>query len=370
MQTNPFSERLESFRSLMQQQDLDAFLVAVPENRYYLSGFEAEDLLLTESSGCLLITGMEKYLLTDSRYEEAARQEARDFKLAIYSTGLKQLLPDLLLELKTERLGVEAHFLTLKKFKEVEEALSKARPTAKIVATEDLVERLRIIKDDTEIEKILKSIRLTEKALHAVWNALAPGKTEREMAWLIEKTIRENGGQAVSFPPIVAAGRNAALPHAVPTDRRIENGETVILDLGSKLDGYCSDMTRTWISGAPGPKLKEIYKIVREAQLAAQDKIRAGIDSAVVDSAARDLIGDAGYGDKFGHGLGHGVGLAVHEKPGLRKVDPTQLEENMVVTVEPGIYLPGFGGVRLENMVRVTRTGCELLTREELFYQW
>ncbi len=128
MQTNPFSERLESFRSLMQQQDLDAFLVAVPENRYYLSGFEAEDLLLTESSGCLLITGMEKYLLTDSRYEEAARQEARDFKLAIYSTGLKQLLPDLLLELKTERLGVEAHFLTLKKFKEVEEALSKARP--------------------------------------------------------------------------------------------------------------------------------------------------------------------------------------------------------------------------------------------------
>ena len=369
MQTNPFSERLESFRGLMLQQDLDAFLVAVPENRYYLSGFEAEDLLLTESSGCLLITRTDKYLLTDSRYEEAARQEARDFKLAIYSTGLKQLLPDLLLELKTERLGVEAHFLTLKKFKEVEEALSKARPTAKIVATEDLVERLRIIKDDTEIEKILKSIRLTEKALHAVWNALAPGKTEREMAWLIEKTIRENGGQAVSFPPIVAAGPNAALPHAVPTDRRIEDGETVILDLGSKLDGYCSDMTRTWISGAPDPKLKEIYKIVREAQLAAQNKIRAGIDSVVVDSAARDLIGDAGYGDKFGHGLGHGVGLAVHEKPGLRRVDPTQLEENMVVTVEPGIYLPGFGGVRLENMVRVTRTGCELLTREELFYQ-
>ena len=156
---------------------------------------------------------MEKYLLTDSRYEEVARQEARDFKLAIYSTGLKQLLPDLLLELKTERLGVEAHFLTLKKFKEVEDALSKARPTAKIVATEDLVERLRIIKDDTEIEKILESIRLTEKALHAVWNALAPGKTEREMAWLIEKTIRrEIGGQAVSFPRIVACRPPACGP--------------------------------------------------------------------------------------------------------------------------------------------------------------
>ncbi|MGA2404226.1 MAG: Xaa-Pro peptidase family protein [Syntrophobacteraceae bacterium] len=370
MQTNPFSERLGRFRSLMLQEELDAFLVAVPENRYYLSGFEAEDLLLTESSGCLLITQTAKYLLTDSRYEEAARQEAPDFKLAIYSTGFKQLLPELLLELKTERLGVEEHFLTFKRFKEVEEALSKARPSAKVIATEDLVERLRIIKDDAEIEKIRKSIMLTEKALHAVWNALAPGRTEKEMAWLIEKTIRESGGQAVSFPPIVATGPNAALPHAVPTDRRIGAGESVILDLGSKLDGYCSDMTRTWVSGAPDPKLKQIYNIVRQAQLSAQDKIRAGMDSVVVDSAARDLIADAGYGDSFGHGLGHGVGLAVHEKPGLRKVDPTLLEENMVVTVEPGIYLPGFGGVRLENMVRVTGTGCELLTSEELFYRW
>ncbi len=354
----------------MVQQDLDAFLVAVPENRYYLSGFEAEDLLLTESSGCLLITLTEKYLLTDSRYEEAARQEAQDFKLAVYPTGIKQLLPGLLLDLGTERLGVEAHFLSQKRFKEIEEALLKARPQAKVIATEDLVERLRIIKDDTEIEKIRESIRLTEKALHAVWNALAPGRTEKDMAWLIEKTIRESGGQAVSFPPIVAAGPNAALPHAVPTGRRIGAGEGVILDLGSKLNSYCSDMTRTWLPGAPDPKLMEIYKIVREAQLAAQDKIRAGIDSVAVDSAARDLIENAGYGDRFGHGLGHGVGLAVHEKPGLRKVDPTQLEENMVVTVEPGIYLPGFGGVRLENMVRVTRTGCELLTREELFYPW
>jgi Xaa-Pro aminopeptidase len=190
------------------------------------------------------------------------------------------------------------------------------------------------------------------------------------MAWLIEKSIREGGGQAVSFPPIVATGPNAALPHAVPTDRRIGTGETVILDLGSKLDGYCSDMTRTWVSGPPGPKLMEIYKMVRQAQLAAQDKIRDGVDSVSVDSAARDLIRNAGYGDNFGHGLGHGVGLAVHEKPGLRKVAPTRLEENMVITVEPGIYLPGFGGVRLENMVRVTKNGCELLTREELFYNW
>jgi Xaa-Pro aminopeptidase len=370
MQKNTLSERLERFRSIMLEEELDTFLVSVPENRYYLSGFEAEDLLLTESSGCLLITQSAQYLLTDPRYEEAARKEAPDFKLAIYSTGLKQLLPELFSALKSERLGVEEHFLTVKRFREVEEALSIVRPSAALIPCEDLVERLRIRKDDAEIEKIQRSIRLTEKALQTVWDALAPGKTEKEMAWLIEKTIREGGGQAVSFPPIVATGQNAALPHGVPTDRRIGSGEMVILDLGSKLEGYCSDMTRTWVSGVPDPKLVEIYKTVRQAQLAAQDKIRAGIDSVAVDSAARDLIRDAGYGDNFGHGLGHGVGLAVHEKPGLRKVEPTLLDENMVVTVEPGIYLPGFAGVRLENMVRVTKMGCELLTREEFFYDW
>ncbi len=370
MEKNIFSERVERFRKIMLHEELDAFLVAVPENRYYLSGFEAEDLLLTESSGCLLITQTAKYLLTDPRYEGAAKEEAPDFELAIYSTGLKQLLPELFLQLKCDRVGVEEHFLTIKRFAEVKEALLKARPSGAVIGAEDLVERLRIIKDDEEIEKIRKSIRLSETALQAAWNVLAPGKIEKEIAWLIEKTIREGGGDAVSFPPIVAAGPNAALPHAVPTGRRIGEGDTVILDLGSKLDGYCSDMTRTWIYGRPAPKIMEIYKAVRQAQLAAQEKIHAGVDSVTVDSAARDLIRDAGYGDNFGHGLGHGVGLAVHEKPGLRKVDPTILEENMVVTVEPGIYLPGFGGVRLENMVRVTKTGCELLTREELFYDW
>ncbi len=370
MTKGSFSERIERFRQILLQQGLDSFLVAVPENRYYLSGFEAEDLLLTESSGCLLITQTAKFLLTDPRYEESAKQEAPDFQLEIYSTGIKQILPDLFSELKPERLGVEEHFLSFRRFKDVEEALLTVCPSAKVIGTEDVVEGLRITKDEMEIKKIRRSVELTEKALHAVWNTLEPGRTEKEMAWVIEKTIREGGGQAVSFPPIVATGPNAALPHAVPTDRRIGAGEAVILDLGSKLDGYCSDMTRTWVSGAPDPKLREIYKIVREAQLAAQSKIRAGVDTVEVDSAARDLIGNAGYGDNFGHGLGHGVGLAVHEKPGLRRVNPVKLEENMIITVEPGIYLPGFGGVRLENMVRVTNAGCELLTKEDLFYDW
>ncbi len=354
----------------MSQENLDTFLVAVPENRYYLSGYEAEDLNLTESSGYLLITENAACVLTDPRYEEAAKQEASGFDIFIYTQGLAQLLPELLAELKTDRLGIEAHFLTCKLFGEVSETLGKARPSAEVVKTEDLVENLRVIKDEAEVDRIRHSVRLTELAVKAAWEALCEDRTEKEIAWLIEKTIREGGGQAVSFPPIVAGGPNAALPHAVPTDRRIRNGESVILDLGSKLDGYCSDLTRTWVGGVPHPKLREIYKIVREAQVAAQRVIRAGIESTEADAAAREVIGKAGFGANFGHGLGHGVGLAVHERPGLRKTRPVWLSENMIVTIEPGIYLPGFGGVRLENMARITSNGCELLTREELFYNW
>ncbi len=370
MSEKPFLKRLENFRRAMSDQSLDTFLVAVPENRFYLSGYKDEDLNLTESAGYLLVSSAEKYLLTDPRYEEAAKREAPDFKPAIYTFGLPQVLPDLLSNLKTHRLGIESNFLTFKRYTEVREALEKTRPGAELVPTENLVEQFRVIKDEAEIELIRNSIALTESALSTAWNSLSTGVTEKEIAWLIEKTIREGGGEAVSFPPIVASGPNAALPHAVPTERRVVPGEPVILDLGSKLEGYCSDTTRTWTGGEPHPQLREIYKIVREAQLAAQDAVRAGRDTVEVDSAARNLIAKAGYGDRFGHGLGHGVGLAVHEKPGLRKIDPTLLKENMIVTIEPGIYLPGFGGVRLENMVRITATGYELLSTDEFFYNW
>lgn len=363
-------ERLQRFRSLMQQAGVDAFLVAVPENRHYLSGYRAEDLLLTESSGYLLISGSRQFLLTDFRYEEAAKAEAPKFELVIYSVGFDQVLPELFSTLSVTKVGFEKEFLTYSRFLQVTEALRAARPSAELVPCEDLAQKLRIVKDDEEVRRIKDSLALTEKVLESVWRSLAPGKRESEVAWEIERSIREGGGEAVSFPPIVASGPNAALPHAEPTSRAIGAGESVILDMGSRLNAYCSDMTRTWVAGEPSPKIKEIYRIVREAQLAAQDAICAGKDSVSVDAVARGIISDAGYGDQFGHGLGHGVGLAVHEKPGLRRQGPTVLEENMVVTVEPGIYLPGVGGVRLENMVRITMNGCEVLNRADLFYDW
>lgn len=363
-------DRLSRFRRVMAREQLDTFLVAVPENRFYLSGFQAEDLQLTESSGALLITDSSQLLLTDFRYKEEAEEQASQFRVHVYSEGLAQLLRDLFQTLRTERLGVEGHFLTWKRFQEVEKALKDACPSASVLAFDGLVEELRIIKEPEEIEWIRRSLELTEQALLSVWEKLAIGRKERDIAWSIESFIRCSGGDSVSFPPIVASGPHASLPHAVPSDREIQAGEPVILDLGSRLNRYCSDITRTWIAGTPGKQLKEIYHIVREAQLAAQDAIRAGEDSVRVDAAARDLIAEAGYGEYFGHGLGHGVGLAVHEKPGLRRTEGTVLQENMVVTVEPGIYLPGAGGVRLENMVRVTSNGCEVLNRQDLFYPY
>lgn len=368
MNSGVFGKRLERFRTLFHEKGLDAFLVSIPENRFYLSGYEAEDLQLTESSGYLLVTESARILMTDPRYEEEARTEAPAFDLVIYNQGLSQVLPDLFATLRPERLGVETQHLTVSKFREVEQALLETRPEARVVGEDGLVEQLRVVKEPEEIERIRASLALTERALRAVWDQLAPGMVEKDVAWLIEKHIREGGGEAVSFPPIVASGPNGALPHAVPTERRIVAGEAVILDLGSKLNHYCSDMTRTWIAGKPDERLQNIYRVVREAQLAAQTFIRAGLQSTEVDAVARDIIAKAGFGDRFGHGLGHGVGLAVHEPPGLRKVRGMMLEENMVVTIEPGIYLPGIGGVRLENMVRVTTTGCELLNTEHLFY--
>lgn len=366
----PLVTRLTRFRNLMAGMELEAFLVSVPENRYYLSGYEADDTNLTESSGHLLITATEQFLLTDFRYQEEAARESPDFQLLVYTDGLAGVLPELFAGSAVKQLGVEGHYLTHESYLQIEKAMAAVRPKGGISNVKGLIEGLRVVKEPTEIDRIRASLELTEKTMNTVWTMLRPGLTERELAWKIEVLIREGGGEAVSFPPIVAAGPNAALPHAVPTERKISRRDGVILDLGSKLNHYCSDMTRTWTAGAPEAKIREIYRIVREAQLAAQHCIRAGVNAAEVDKAARELITRAGYGDYFGHGLGHGVGLAVHEEPRLRRKSETVLEENMVVTVEPGIYLSGIGGVRLENMIRVTSTGHEVLNQAELFYPW
>ncbi len=365
----PFASRLHALRTTMESLSLDTVLITVPENRYYLSGFQAEDMNLTESSGQLLIGMDRQALLTDFRYEEQAASEALGYELVIYREGWTQVLPDLLRSFQVRRLGVEAHHLTWERFRQLQQALHEVSPQGELWGEDSLVEKFRMIKTDVEIEKMRRALRLTESVFEKIWKELSPGRTEKEVAWSIEKGLREAGAEAVSFPPIVASGPNGALPHAVPTNRRISEEDAVILDLGARYGMYCSDMTRTWLGPKVPEKLREIYRIVREAQVAAMEAIRAGVSSHDVDGVARGIIDRAGYGAAFGHGLGHGIGLAVHEKPGYGKKTSVVLQENMVLTVEPGIYISALGGVRLENMVRVTATGCECLSRNDWFLE-
>jgi Xaa-Pro aminopeptidase len=366
----PHESRLQRFRRLLAEQPFDTFLVSEPWNRAYLSGFWAEDPQLTESSGALFVTEKEQVLATDFRYQEQAERETVGYRIVIYKESLDNVLEEILASLGTVNLGFESNHLTHERFVKIHEALKRWRPEGTLAPVLNLVEGLRMVKEPEEVEAIRTSLALTESVFQTVAGEAAAGKTEKALSWRIEQLVRERGAECVSFPPIVASGPNAALPHAVPTGRSVQEGETIIFDLGARLGHYCSDMTRTVILGEADGKVREVYAIVREAQLRAIAAVRAGIFSHEVDRAARDYITAAGFGEHFGHGLGHGVGLAVHEKPGFGKTTAMVLEENMVVTIEPGIYLPGWGGVRLENMVRVTRDGCEVLNKNDFFYSF
>jgi Xaa-Pro aminopeptidase len=231
-----------------------------------------------------------------------------------------------------------------------------------------IIEDMREIKDRAELRTLGVAARMMSDILEALVAELRPGLTEKQVAWRIEDLAREAGAEGLSFPPIVASGLNGALPHAVPTDRRLRPGEPVVLDVGVRVDGYCSDMTRTVFLGEPKPRFRKIYRVVRQAQLAALKEIRAGVESTHPDAVARKVIQEAGFGEYFGHALGHGVGLATHERPRLSPLKPATLKPGMVVTVEPGIYLPGKGGVRLEEMVVVGEGGARVLTKDLCLY--
>ena len=244
---------------------------------------------------------------------------------------------------------------------------SLAKEGIDCVPTTDLVERLRRIKDTEEQACLQRSVALNEQVFQKVVRQLAPGKTERQVAWEIETELRRLGAQRASFPPIVASGPNAALPHAEPSDRVLREGEPIIIDMGLVLDGYCSDMTRTVTLGPPEPLFLDRLRLVRRAQKEAIAAARAGMTGRELDQVARRVLAAAGYGAAFGHGLGHGVGLAVHEQPSVNPRARRKLPAGAVITIEPGIYLPGWGGIRLEQMVVIEENGCLLLNQDTTF---
>lgn len=353
--------RMEKIRTLMNTHDIDTLLVSTEENRRYLSGFTGEDSQCDESAGALFITGHKLILATDSRYELQASKEADQFDIVCYREGLAKSLPDILKQLGSKRLGFESVRTSVKQFHEFENIFSSEKLDTELVPTENIVEQVREIKTEDEIEKTRQALSLAENAFEKVLGQIQPGMTEKKIAWLLEKEMRETGAETLSFPSIVASGPNSALPHAIPGNRAWMKGEPLLFDWGARLNGYCSDTSRTLFFGKADRTFQKVFQTVVDAQKKAIAAIRDGAGTRDVDRIARDHIENNGFKGKFGHGLGHGTGLAVHEAPRLSPLKDTVLKTGMLVTVEPGIYLPDWGGVRVENQVVVRDEGAEVL---------
>ncbi len=343
--------RLEGLRGSLADQYLDAILISQPENRRYLSGF-------TGSAGWLLITSDRQVLVTDFRYYEQAAVEAATFELAKITSRFPKVLPELMADFDINRLGFESQHVCVDDLHTWSEAVADVE----WVPVKDVVERLRAVKDEGEIEALRRSAAVTDAAFCHLLDVIEPGMTERQAAWEIESHMRTHGATKVAFDLVVAAGPNGARPHARPRDHAIEPGEPIVIDIGCTLDGYCSDMTRTFCLGKPSPEYLSVWETVLEAQEAAETGIHAGMSAVEADALARAPISEAGHADHFGHGLGHGVGLAVHEAPWASRFSEDMLEAGMSLTIEPGIYLPGNFGVRIEDLVIVRQKNIEILS--------
>ena len=351
------SYRLDGLRSRLEEKKLDAILVSAPDNRRYLSGF-------TGSAGYLFISRERAVLATDFRYTEQAAGQAPDFQIVRTGNDWSWLV-DLVNGVGPQKLGFESQHVTVYTHHQLAQALRQHSNTDKptLVATTGLLDGLRCIKDADELALLQRAIDVADQAMEAVCPTIQVGNTEREVAWRMEQAFREFGGEGPSFDTIVAAGPNGAMPHHRPSDRPIEAGEPVVIDMGSRVEGYCSDITRTICVGEPDETFQKIYDIVLGSQLTAIATVKPGMSGGDADELSRGVITEAGYGETFGHSLGHGIGLAVHEQPRVGPRADNVLEEGMVFTVEPGIYITGWGGVRIEDVVVMETEGVRVLSK-------
>lgn len=358
-----YAQRIIKLQKLLRRKKLDALLVSQPDNRRYLSGFTAVDHNIGESSGVLLVQAKgETYLLTDFRYRLQAEQDVEWARVTLYKRGLPALLKKLLPDLGIRRLGFESHYTMHETAKNMQRTLRTKK--IETVALTGMVEKMRQVKDQDEIELIRQSVLLNEDVFSQVYPTISAGRTEIDVAIALETAMRKMGAESPSFGTVVASGDNSALPHAVPTAATISKNRPLTIDMGLVRNGYCSDMTRTFVPGKTDKRYRKLHRLVRRAQLAGMQAIRAGVTGKAVDKAARDIITAAGYGKYFGHSLGHGVGLAVHESPRISTQGKQKLKAGMIVTVEPGIYIPDWGGIRLENMILVQEDGFENLNSD------
>jgi Xaa-Pro aminopeptidase len=352
--------RLEIIKNQFAELKIDSFLVKNLPNIRYISGFSG-------SAASILITKEACHFVSDFRYKiQSSNEVSRDFEILIYVQNSMLFLKDMIKNHNLKRIGFESNFLT---YNEAED-LRKEFSEVEFVPVDSLIEKIIIRKNEKEIELTKKAVEITDKTFTELLNIIKPGMTEKEVSAHISFLQKMYGADGDSFDVIVASGQRSAFPHARPTDKKIQTGELLKLDFGCSFEGMKSDMTRTIGIGSISDECKNIYAIVKEAQQRALDTVKAGVNTRVLDASARDYIKEKGFGNNFGHGLGHGLGYDIHEKPSVNERYDYILEVNNIITIEPGIYIEGLGGVRIEDDVVVKEDGCEILnksTKELIF---
>lgn len=353
--------RLDTLRAKLDDLGLDAIIVSNNADQRHLSEFSGH----ADYDSIILVSKNDARFVTDFRYWDAAEANAPAYKLVKRVRGEYDhgdAIRDFAKENNAKTIGFEAQHVNMAQYQLWKKALRK--DGIKLKPTEDVIKALRATKDEDEIEKIRAAVKLTDDAFANLLKHIRVGMTEKQAAWIIESYMREHGAERLAFDPIVASGPNAASPHAEVTDRELQEGEPITIDIGAMVDGYNSDMTRTIILGHSTPKFDEVYKTVLKAHTAVEKKAKVGMTGKQVDKIARRIIDKAGYAEQFGHGLGHGVGRAVHEMPRAGKIYKKDIiQPNMLLTVEPGIYIPGWGGVRIEDLVVFRPDHVEILTQ-------
>ena len=345
---------IDRVRLLMEACELDknaGILIHKPSNMFYLSGYTGE--------GLLVISRDFQAIVTDFRYVQQAGEQAPEFSVHAICNGMghAKVTANLLLQARIKKALFEDDFVTVAGCRQFAEALGDII----LEPLNQVPEQLRRIKDAQELGFIEDACAISSRAFEDICGFIKPGVREIDIKRTLENIMLDFGAQGIAFPTIVASGPNGALPHAIPGERIVSPGDMITLDFGAKVQGYCADMTRTVALGKPDPRMLEIYGLVLEAQIACQDALAPGMSNRDVDTIARGIIGSAGYGDRFGHGLGHSLGIDVHEDPRLNQASTDILEPGHIITVEPGIYIPGLGGVRIENTCCITQSGAHSL---------
>ncbi len=346
------NQRIEAIRQWISQEKVDAVLLNKPANRFYATGF-------TGSAGTVVITPDELYMITDFRYKSQVQEQSPDFtylEIDKHETAIKYIN-----NLGFKRVGIEEEFISYSLAMSYEDQI----PGIELVPMKSQLTKIRSVKSAEEVASVKKAAALADEGWDMIQKKVRPGVSEKELALELEVYMRKKGANDVSFKFIVASGTRSALPHGIASDKLIEAGDFVVFDYGNLVNGYCSDMTRTLVVGQATDQQKEIYDTVLKAQIASLEAVKPGITGTELDLIARDIITEAGYGDYFGHGLGHGVGIEIHELPHVNHLGTEPLIPGNIITIEPGIYLPELGGVRIEDLVLVTENGYEVLSHSD-----